>query len=194
MTSVKKDKGKGKVRDKQASPESDPEFRVAKVIILPNGVYVPDSDEEEELSEPAPKHHSRSRKEETLRQLTYRMPLEKFPSNLQVQILQSQGLAVIDLEHGILFRKDEDYSEVEKRLQKLFGRLWTHFNAHQELAGDETTNVFVSDFLVCCRDWSDIYVLPHVKYPDGQHLYINSKGRRAGFLEHALVLSMWCSS
>jgi hypothetical protein len=94
----------------------------------------------------------------------------KTPSDLTVQIMETQGVAVIDDKDGIRFNIDWTSEQVQQKLQKLFPVLfmWLSCDSESLLASRHHFAVFCQPWVICFRERTRLEVVNHITHPTGK--------------------------
>ncbi|KIM34972.1 hypothetical protein M413DRAFT_32859 [Hebeloma cylindrosporum] len=131
---------KGKA--KAAVDCSGENFQVASIIFLTCGILdernEDDADEEPDFEAPA----------------TAALADRKSPSDLAVQIMEMQGVAITDEKEGITFNASWTFEQVQQKLQKLFPILflWLNHDVESSFAGKHQFSVF-------CQPWERTWIV-----------------------------------
>ena len=116
----------------------------------------------------------------------------KTPSDLAVQIMETQGVAVTDDKDGFAFSLDWNFEEVQQRLQKLFPALFLWFNHDVEssFASKHQFSLFCQPWVICFKERMRLQVVNHITHPTGKDLDRNSRGMRVSWKQCVLYLGM----
>lgn len=114
----------------------------------------------------------------------------KTPSNLAVQVMETQGVAITNDKDGITFNIDWTSEQVQQKMQILFPTLFTWLNRDTEssLASRQHFSVFCQPWVICFKERSRLAVVTHITHPTGKDLDRNSRGIRVSWKQRILYL------
>ena len=119
---------------------------------------------------------------------------QKTPSDLAVQIMETQGVAVTDDKDGITFDIDWTSEQVQQKLRMLFPTLfmWLNRDTESSLASRHHFPVFCQPWVICFRERTRLEVVNHITHPTGKDLDRNSRGMRVSWKQRVLYLGkLW---
>ena len=114
----------------------------------------------------------------------------KTPSDLAVQVMETQGVAIMDNKDGITFNIDWTSEQVQQKMKILFLTLFTWLNHDTEssFAGRQHFSVFCQPWVICFKERSRLEVVNHITHPTGKDLDRNSRGVRVSWKQRVLYL------
>ena len=113
---------------------------------------------------------------------------KKTPSDLAVQVMETQGVAIMDDKDGITFDIDWTAEQVQQKMQKLFPILfmWLNRDTESSFAGRHDFSVFCQPWVLCFRERARIEVVNHITHPTGKDLDRNSRGTKVSWKHRVL--------